>query len=155
MTSDWELNTHKKSLKIYTNKKGYQMGQIISKSVKKIVKEALASVDSISVQEAKSLIENERYQFVDVRELSEQQNVGVIPVAILSSRGMIEFHIDPDSPLHKSEFAQEKTYIFYCASGARSALAAVAAKDMGLKPVVNMAGGITEWIKNSGSITDR
>ena len=131
------------------------MGQIISSSVKKIVKEALASVDSISVQEAKSLIENERYQFVDVRELSEQQNVGVIPGAILSSRGMIEFHIDPDSPLHKSEFAQEKTYIFYCASGARSALAAVAAKDMGLKLVVNMAGGITEWIKNSGSITDR
>ncbi len=131
------------------------MAQIISSSVKKIVKEALASVDSISVQEAKSLIENERYQFVDVRELSEQQNVGVIPGAILSSRGMIEFHIDPDSPLHKSEFAQEKTYIFYCASGARSALAAVAAKDMGLKPVVNMAGGITEWIKNSGSITDR
>tara|TARA_B100000989_G_scaffold277401_1_gene238332 strand:+ start:6700 stop:7095 length:396 start_codon:yes stop_codon:yes gene_type:complete len=131
------------------------MGQIISSSVKKIVKEALASVDSISVQEAKLLIENERYQFVDVRELSEQQNVGVIPGAILSSRGMIEFHIDPDSPLHKSEFAQEKTYIFYCASGARSALAAVAAKDMGLKPVVNMAGGITEWIKNSGSITDR
>ena len=131
------------------------MGQIISSSVKKIVKEALASVDSISVQEAKSLIENERYQFVDVRELSEQQNIGIIPGAILSSRGMIEFHIDPDSPLHKSEFAQEKTYIFYCASGARSALAAVAAKDMGLKPVVNMAGGITEWIKNSGSITDR
>ena len=131
------------------------MGQIISSSVRKIVKEALASVDSISVQEAKSLIESERYQFVDVRELSEQRNVGVIPGAILSSRGMIEFHIDPDSPLHKSEFAQEKTYIFYCASGARSALAAVAAKDMGLKPVVNMAGGITEWIKNSGSITDR
>ena len=131
------------------------MGQIITSSERKIVKEALASVESISVQEAKSLIENERYQFVDVRELSEQQNVGVIPGAILSSRGMIEFHIDPDSPLHKSEFAQEKTYIFYCASGARSALAAVAAKDMGLKPVVNMAGGITEWIKNSGSITDR
>ena len=131
------------------------MGQIISKSVKKIVKEALASVDSISVEEAKSLVENERYQFVDVRELSEQQNVGVIPGAILSSRGMIEFHIDPDSPIHKSEFSQEKTYIFYCASGARSALSAVAAKDMGLKPVVNMTGGIAEWIKNSGSIADR
>ena len=48
------------------------MGQIISKSVKTIVKEALASVDTISVQEAKALVDNERYQFVDVRELSEQ-----------------------------------------------------------------------------------
>ena len=131
------------------------MGQIISTSLKKIVKEALAAVDSISVQEAKTLVNNDKYQFVDVRELSEQQKVGVIPGAILSSRGMIEFHIDPDSPLHKSDFAQDKTYIFYCASGARSALSAVAAKDMGLSPVVNMAGGITEWIKNNGPITDR
>ena len=87
------------------------MGQIISKSVKKIVKEALASVDSISVEEAKSLVENERYQFVDVRELSEQQNVGVIPGAILSSRGMIEFHIDPDSPclLYTSPSPRDRT----------------------------------------------
>ena len=131
------------------------MGQIISTNLKKIVKEALAAVDSFSGQEAKTLVNNDKYQFVDVRELSEQQKVGVIPGAILSSRGMIEFHIDPDSPLHKSDFAQDKTYIFYCASGARSALSAVAAKDMGLSPVVNMAGGITEWIKNSGSITDR
>ena len=60
------------------------MGQIISKSVKKIVKEALASVDSISVEEAKSLVENERYQFVDVRELSEQQNVGVLSLIHIS-----------------------------------------------------------------------
>ena len=128
------------------------MGQSISTSIKKIVKEAMTSVDSISVQEAKSLVDNHRYQFVDVRERSEQQKVGVIPGAILSSRGMIEFHIDPDSPLHKSDFSQDTTY--YCASGARSALAAVAAKDMGLTPVINLAGGITEWIKNNGSITD-
>jgi len=25
---------------------------------------------------------------------------------------------------------------------------------MGLKPVINLAGGITEWIKNKGSISD-
>jgi len=34
-----------------------------------------------------------------------------------SSRGMVEFHIDPESPAHKSEFNQDKTYVFYCASG--------------------------------------
>ena len=130
------------------------MGQSISTSIKKIVKDAMTSVDSISVEDAKSLVGNDKYQFVDVRERSEQQKVGVIPGAILSSRGMIEFHIDPDSPLYKSDFSKDTTYIFYCASGARSALAAVAAKDMGLKPVINLAGGITEWIKNNGSITD-
>ena len=57
------------------------MGQSISTSIKKIVKDAITSVDSISVQEAKSLVGNDRYQFVDVREQSEQQKVGVIPVS--------------------------------------------------------------------------
>ena len=57
------------------------MGQSISTSIKKIVKDAMTSVDSISVQEAKSLVDNHRYQFVDVRERSEQQKVGVIPGA--------------------------------------------------------------------------
>ena len=49
------------------------MGQSISTSIKKIVKEAMTSVDSISVQDAKSLVGNVKYQFVDVRERSEQQ----------------------------------------------------------------------------------
>lgn len=48
------------------------MGQSISTSIKKIVKEAMTSVDSISVQDAKSLVGNDKYQFVDVRERSEQ-----------------------------------------------------------------------------------
>ena len=59
------------------------MGQSISTSIKKIVKDAMTSVDSISVQEAKSLVDNHRYQFVDVRERSEQQKIGVIPGANL------------------------------------------------------------------------
>ena len=38
-----------------------------------------------------------------------------------SSRGLMEFHIDPDSPAHNPAFNQDKTYMFYCASGGRSA----------------------------------
>ena len=32
--------------------------------------------------------------------------------AITSSRGMMEFHIDPESPAHIPEFNQDKTYLF-------------------------------------------
>jgi len=65
---------------------------------------------------------------------------------------MMEFHIDPESAAHKPEFNQDKTYVFYCASGGRSALAAQAAMDMGLSPVVNMSGGIGAWKKSRRSI---
>ncbi|WP_420860504.1 rhodanese-like domain-containing protein [Algirhabdus cladophorae] len=74
----------------------------------------------------------------------------MIPGAVASSRGMIEFHIDPESPAHKPEFYQDKTYVIYCASGGRSALAAMVATDMGLSPVVNMTGGMAAWKKAGG-----
>ena len=64
----------------------------------------------------------------------------------------MEFHIDPESPAHNPAFNQDKTYIFYCASGGRSALAAKVATDMGLSPVVNLAGGISAWIASGGEV---
>jgi rhodanese-related sulfurtransferase len=65
---------------------------------------------------------------------------------------MVEFHIDPESPAHKPAFNQDKTYVFYCASGARSALAARAAMEMGLAPVVNLSGGVSAWTKAGGTL---
>lgn len=52
---------------------------------------------------------------------------------------LMEFHIDPESPVNRSEFNQNKTYVSYCATGGRSTLAAFATLDMSLKPVVNLA----------------
>jgi rhodanese-related sulfurtransferase len=65
---------------------------------------------------------------------------------------MMEFHIDPESPAHKSEFNQDKTYVFYCASGGRSAMAAVVAMEMGLSSVLNLTGGVGAWKKAGGAL---
>ena len=100
------------------------MPQEITKSSKEIVKEALSAVPAISVDEALSLMDSDAHVFVDLRDGTEQAKSGIIPGAIASSRGLMEFHIDPESPAHKPAFNQDKTYIFYCASGGRSALAA-------------------------------
>jgi rhodanese-related sulfurtransferase len=62
---------------------------------------------------------------------------------------MLEFWIDPQSPYHKDTFAQDKKYVFFCAGGMRSALAAHTAQHMGLKPVAHIKGGFGAW-KNAG-----
>ena len=128
------------------------MAQNITKSSKDIVKDALAAVPAISVDDAMSLVESDTHVFVDLRDGLEQAKSGIIPGAVASSRGMMEFHIDPESPVHKPEFNQDKTYVFYCASGGRSALAAKVAIEMGLLPVVNMAGGVAAWKKAGGPL---
>lgn len=128
------------------------MPQNITKSAKDIVKEAMAQVPAISADEAITLSGSPHHVFVDLRDGSEQAKTGTIPGAVASSRGMMEFHIDPESPAHKPEFNQDKTYVFFCASGARSAMAAVVAMEMGLSPVVNLAGGVGAWKKADGAL---
>lgn len=128
------------------------MAQTITKSAKDIVKEALNAVPAISIEEALVLVRSDDHVFVDLRDGTEQAKTGRIPGAVASSRGMMEFHIDPDSPAHKPEFNQDKTYVFYCASGGRSAMAAKVALEMGFGPVLNLSGGIAAWVKADGPI---
>jgi rhodanese-related sulfurtransferase len=58
---------------------------------------------------------------------------------------MLEFWIDPESPYHREMFAEDKRFIFYCASAWRSALATLTAQQMGMKKVSHIAGGFTAW----------
>jgi rhodanese-related sulfurtransferase len=127
------------------------MPQTITKTAASLVKQAMAEVPAISVAEALPLLHSDSHVFVDLRDAAEQGQ-GIIPGAVVSSRGLMEFHIDPDSPAHNPAFNQDKTYIFYCASGGRSALSAKVAVDMGLSPVVNLSGGIGAWKAAGGDI---
>lgn len=126
------------------------MVQLITKSAKDIVKAAMTTVPAISAEEALALVDSPDHVFVDLRDGTEQAKTGIIEGAVATSRGMMEFHIDPESSAHKPEFNQAKTYVFYCASGGRSAMAAVVAMDMGLSPVVNLTGGVGAWKKVGG-----
>ena len=128
------------------------MFQNITKSAKMLVDEANILVDSISIEEAQTKLNNYNYIFIDVRDYRELKREGKIPGSFSCPRGMLEFWIDPDSPYHKDIFNQDKTYIFYCASGWRSALAGKVSIEMGLKPVLHLEGGFSLWKKHNGTI---
>ncbi len=132
----------------------YIMYQNITKSVKMFVDEANTIVDTISIEEAKKIINNDNYLFIDIRDFRELKREGKIPGAFSCPRGMLEFWIDPTSPYHKEIFNQNKTYIFYCASAWRSALAGRVSIEMGLKPVLHLEGGFNSWKENNGVIED-
>lgn len=86
---------------------------------------------------------------VDVREPGERAQHGAIAGAIGAPRGMLEFWADPASPYHRDEFRPDRRIILHCASGGRSALAAVTLQDLGYTNVAHMDGGITAW-KDAG-----
>jgi len=119
---------------------------------KDLIERAEANIESISIEAAEALLENDDTVFVDIRDVRELQREGKLPGATHAPRGMLEFWIDPDSPYHKDIFNQDKKYVFYCAAAGRSALAAKAAKDMGLNPVSHLEGGFAAWKKSGNPI---
>ena len=125
------------------------MGQ---KTLKELLKEANSSTQSINPTKAMDLVGNNEFIFIDLRDKSELLKSGKIPGAISCPRGMLEFFIDDESPYHKEIFAQKKNFIFYCASGFRSALGTQTASKMGVKKVSNLTGGFSTWVKSGGVV---
>ncbi|MEM6681096.1 MAG: rhodanese-like domain-containing protein [Pseudomonadota bacterium] len=93
--------------------------------------------------------------FVDIRDVRELEREGMIPGAFHCPRGMLEFWAHPQSPYFKPEFATDKTYLLYCASGWRSALGAKSLLDMGMDNVAHLSGGFSAWREAGGATTDR
>jgi rhodanese-related sulfurtransferase len=128
------------------------LAQTITKGIKALLDEANSTVRTLSVEEAKALLGREDVQFVDLRDPRELEREGRMPGAFHCPRGMLEFWIDPESPYAKPQFQQDKTFVFFCAGGWRSALAARTAQDMGLKPVAHIDGGFGAWKKSDGAV---
>lgn len=128
------------------------MPPVITKGYKALLEEAEAVIQTLTVKEALAMAGREDVQFVDLRDPRELEREGRLAGAFHCPRGMLEFWIDPDSPYAKPVFQQDKTYVFFCAGGWRSALAAKAAQEMGLKPVAHMQGGFGAWKKHGGPV---
>ncbi len=122
----------------------------LKKTVEEMVEEAEARINTLSVEEALKLQGDEGHLFVDIRDVRELDRDGMVPGAFHAPRGMLEFWVDPESPYHKDIFASGKTFVLYCRSGHRSALAAATLQDMGLEPVSHIGGGFAAWKEADG-----
>jgi rhodanese-related sulfurtransferase len=128
------------------------MPQTITHGYKALVEEANAKIETLSATKAVKLQGRDDVVLVDLRDPRELEREGKIPGAFHCPRGMLEFWIDPESPYHKPVFAEDKRFVFFCAGGMRSALAAATASDMGLKPVAHIEGGFGAWREAGGPV---
>ena len=128
------------------------MPQTIKRGYKAMVDDANARIKTISAAEAIGLLGRDDVVLVDFRDPRELERDGKVPGAFHCTRGMLEFWIDPESPYHKPIFAEDKRFVFFCAGGMRSALAAGTADEMGLKPVAHIEGGFGAWKKAGGPV---
>lgn len=117
------------------------------KSGKQLIAEAKARITEVTTSDVRTRLANgEPIVLLDIREANEW-NLGHIPNAVYMSRGVLETSIEARVP-------REATVVLYCASGNRSALAAVTLGEMGYANVASMAGGFRDWVGIGGEVED-
>jgi len=110
-------------------------------SAQDLIGEARRAINTITVGEAKRLLDSGDYMFIDVREPDEFK-MGHIPGAVNIPRGLLEFRIGGQVP------GKNAKIVVYCKSGGRSSLATYTVKvKMGYVNALNMAGGWDAWLK--------
>jgi rhodanese-related sulfurtransferase len=115
------------------------------KTAADMIAQAKAQITEVTpkqVQEMKA--RGEPVTLLDCRDLQEV-NLGKIPSAAHISRGNLETKVEAVIP-------RDANLIIYCASGNRSALAAVTLKEMGYQNVASMSGGFRGWVESGGDV---
>jgi len=116
----------------------------MTKSAAEMVADARAKVECLSAGQTVDELKDGA-MLVDIREASERRENGFVEGAIEAPRGMLEFWADPTSAYHREEFDPQRRIILHCASGGRSALAAVTLNELGFANVAHLEGGIKAW----------
>ena len=114
------------------------------KSPQTLVADALNEVKTITPEQAMKLVNENKCNLIDIRDMTEIQKLGTIENSFHIPRGLLEFSIHPDSPhIEKEKLDLSKEIVLFCAAGGRSALAAKTLKDMGFEKVSHVQGGFS------------
>ncbi|MEQ6249098.1 rhodanese-like domain-containing protein [Sulfitobacter sp. HNIBRBA3233] len=116
-----------------------------------MVARARARIEEIETADAIAMVDDPDVQIVDLRDPRERERSGFIPGSFHCPRGMLEFWVDPDSPYFKDVFAQDKKFVFHCASGWRSAISVATLQDMGFD-AAHIKEGFSAWEKAGGPV---
>lgn len=116
-----------------------------------LVANARARIEEVETRDAIAMAARDDVVIVDLRDVRERERSGFIPGSFHCPRGMAEFWVDPDSPYFKPIFGQDKTYLFHCASGWRSAITVATLNDMGFA-CAHLREGFATWAAQGGPV---
>ncbi len=117
------------------------------KTAQQLIADAKAAVAEVTAREVQDRIaRGDAIVLIDIREQNEW-NLGHATPAVYIGRGVLESQIEARVP-------REAEVVLMCASGNRSALAALTLGEMGYTHVASMAGGFRDWVASGGAVAD-
>ena len=128
------------------------MPQTIHRGIKALIDEANAEIETLSAatpsRPRRATTSSSSTSAIPARSSATAESPARSPApAACWNSGSIR-----QSPYAKPIFQEDKKFIFHCAGGLRSALAAKTAQDMGLKPVAHIGGGFAAWRDAGGPV---
>ncbi|MFB0902541.1 MAG: rhodanese-like domain-containing protein [Acidimicrobiales bacterium] len=124
------------------------------RNIHDVVADARSEIEELDVAELQGEIEAGTCTVIDIRDIRERIGLGVIPGAVSAPRGMLEFWFDPESPYYNERYKFDDRYVFHCAAGWRSALAAKAVQDLGYTNVAHLEPGFKGWTDAQAEVED-
>jgi len=110
-----------------------------------LVETAQARIDRLTPGESRDAMERGGV-ILDTRTYEQRRADGVIPGAVVMSRNVIEWRVDPTSGWEDPEVvARTGPVIVMCDEGFASSLAAATLVDLGIADAVDMIGGYQAW----------
>ena len=104
---------------------------------------------TLSPADITNMVKDGKATLIDVRDVSELQSTGTADGAIHIPLFLINTKANPQHPEFSVDLDQTKPVFVYCASGARSGMAAQALSQFGFKEVMNL-GGLANWVQAGG-----
>lgn len=110
-----------------------------------------AAVGRINPKDAVAQAASGDLTVIDVRDISELKSSGKAKGALHVPLMMLATRCDPKSPECLPQLSVDKPVALYCASGARSQMAAGMLAKMGYAQVYNL-GGLYDWQAAGGAV---
>lgn len=124
------------------------------KNFPQLIKEANEEINTVSVEELKSFMDDTNLIIIDVQSKDAVEQSGMIQNAVHCNRGFLEFYFDqrPDNPFKKLDVKPQNKIVVYCGAGGQGALATKTLQDMGFKNVSNLEGGSNAWLEAGNTL---
>jgi rhodanese-related sulfurtransferase len=117
------------------------------KTAQQLIAEAKAQITEITAREVQdALARGESLALIDIREQNEWAMGHATPAQYIG-RGVLESQIEAKVP-------RDARVVLMCASGNRSALAALTLREMGYQNVASLAGGYRDWVASGGAVAE-
>ena len=109
---------------------------------------------AVDADEFKNNIDHDTIVLIDLRDQTERDKHGMIAGSVHAPYPKLDEQLAAGGLL--SEFAKstDKTLVFYCAYGERSAMAVEAARAAGIEDVRHLHGGIDAWHDIAGELVN-